>query len=66
MRVIINGDSIDLEDGTPLPALLSSKGWLGTRVAVERNGVIVRRHERDAVVLQDHDVLEVVTLVGGG
>jgi sulfur carrier protein len=37
-----------------------------TRSAVERNRTLVRRADHATTVLTDGDVLEIVTLVGGG
>jgi thiamine biosynthesis protein ThiS len=37
-----------------------------SRVAVERNGEIVKRDVYDATAVAEGDVVEVVTLVGGG
>jgi thiamine biosynthesis protein ThiS len=36
------------------------------RVAVEHNGAIVRRADRPVTRVNDGDVFEIVTLVGGG
>jgi thiamine biosynthesis protein ThiS len=66
VRITVNGDAVDVDDGIALPALLLLRGWSGDRVAVERNGKIVRRVDRAGVTLLERDVLEVVTLVGGG
>ena len=37
-----------------------------TRIAVERNGEIVPKRLYGETVLQDNDVIEVVSFVGGG
>jgi len=68
MRITINGEPRDVGDAPPpnLEQFLRTLGLPAERVAVERNGVVVRRTERPACVLADGDVLEVVTLVGGG
>ncbi len=36
------------------------------RVAVERNGEIVPKTQYDEVVIEEDDVIEVVSFVGGG
>jgi thiamine biosynthesis protein ThiS len=69
MRVTINGEVQDLAtSGDPLTVeqLLIQCGLPVDRVAVEHNGRVVRRSERPERVVVDGDVLEVVTLVGGG
>lgn len=66
MRIVVNGESVDV-DGSPCVAdLLASLGMDARRVAVERNRQLVRRAEFTATAVTDGDVLEIVTLVGGG
>jgi sulfur carrier protein len=66
MRATVNGEPMELPEDLTVSALLQHLGVRGERVAVERNGVVVRkaRHAEEKVV-QD-DVLEIVTFVGGG
>jgi thiamine biosynthesis protein ThiS len=68
MRITINGEPREVADEpTPtLDELLRALGLPAERVAVERNGAVVRRADRAGCVVVDGDVLEVVTLVGGG
>lgn len=67
MRITINGEPVVVDiDRCTLDQLLERRALPLDRVAVERNGSVVRRNDRPAVVVQDGDVLEVVTLVGGG
>ena len=66
MRAIINGDAVELPEGLTVLGLLQHLGVRGERVAVERNGVVVKRALREAERVCEGDVLEVVTFVGGG
>ena len=66
MKVRLNGRDTVAPEGATLAALLGTLGLASGRVAVERNGRVVPRGELEAVVLAEGDVLEVVTLVGGG
>mgnify|MGYP002641485845 CR=1 FL=1 len=66
MTLTINGDAHDLPDGMTVSALLAHLGLDPQRLAVERNRDLVRRATFDDVTLADGDVLEIVTLVGGG
>lgn len=66
MRAIVNGDPQELADGLTVAGLLKHLGLREGRVAVERNGAVVKRARHAEVVLADGDVLEVVTFVGGG
>ena len=69
MRLLINGENrvfSDAGDGLSLQDLLRRLELPGDRVAVERNGNLVRRPSHGQTRLTDGDVLEIVTLVGGG
>lgn len=62
----VNGQSTALEPGTSVETLLQSRGLDPARVAVERNGVIVRRADFAQTLLADGDKIEIVHFVGGG
>jgi thiamine biosynthesis protein ThiS len=65
MQVRINGEVHDVE-ATTVEALLQHLALPLERVALERNGVIVRRADRATTPVVAGDVFEIVTLVGGG
>lgn len=52
--------------GKTLLAYLETTDYDPKRIAVERNGEIVPKAQYGQTVLQDGDVLEVVSFVGGG
>jgi sulfur carrier protein len=55
--------------GDPAPAvaaLLQHLGVRGDRVAVERNGEVVKKARHGEQRVAPDDVLEIVTFVGGG
>lgn len=68
MRAFINGEPQDLPGGLTVAALLEHLGVaVGKgRVAVERNGAVVKRAQHETEPVQDGDVIEVVSFVGGG
>ncbi len=66
MEVVLNGEKRAVEDGLDLAALLEEIGAPRQAVAVERNGVVVRRAELVGERIEAGDRIEVVTLVGGG
>ena len=66
MKVSVNGEAREAPEGATLLALLEALGLVPGRVAVERNGAVVRRGTYDAVRLEEGDRLEIVQLVGGG
>ena len=66
MRATVNGESLDLPEGLTVAALLQRLGVQGDRVAVERNGEVVKKARHGEQTLAQGDVLEIVTFVGGG
>lgn len=66
MRILLNGEPRDLDEGLTVEALVRELGLRPERVAVERNRLVVRRAEWATTVLAADDVLEVLTFVGGG
>lgn len=66
MRIVVNGESREVSDGTTISALLVELDIRPAFCAVERNRELVPRGQHAECVLADADELEVVTLVGGG
>ncbi len=66
MQVTVNGESTELDTAATITGLLESFELPPQRVAVEVNENLVRRKEFDKTQLHDGDLVEIVTLVGGG
>jgi sulfur carrier protein len=66
MRATVNGVEQELPDGLTVSALLDHLGVRRERVAVERNGAVVKRARHGEEQLAPGDVLEIVSFVGGG
>lgn len=64
--MILNGKTLSLPAPTAVRDFLISRGYDPARVAVERDGEIIRRTDFDTVMLTDNDRVEVVQFVGGG
>ncbi len=64
--MICNGQAITLDAPVTLREFLTAQSYDPTRVAVERNGEVVRRADFDRIQLTDDDTLEIVRFVGGG
>ncbi|MAE65349.1 MAG: thiamine biosynthesis protein ThiS [Phycisphaeraceae bacterium] len=65
MNLTINGETRQTQAAT-VRELLSSMGIAERPVAVEVNRQIVPRRAHEQTELHDGDVIEIVTLVGGG
>lgn len=63
--VKINGTELDAA-GKTIAEYLETTDYNRSRIAVERNGEIVPKADYDSTVLNDGDVIEVVSFVGGG
>lgn len=66
MQITVNGEPRQIAEGTSVAGLLVQLDLQPRYVAVERNLEIVPRAGHSQCTLQPGDVLEVVTLVGGG
>lgn len=62
----INGVLIPLSEPLLLLELLEQQGYEHTRIAVEKNGEIIPKSAYADTLVQDGDVLEIVSFVGGG
>ncbi|MFB0957438.1 MAG: sulfur carrier protein ThiS [Clostridiaceae bacterium] len=62
----VNGISREEAAGLILSEFLEQAGFVQDRIAVERNGELVRRAEYANLVLEAGDTLEIVQFVGGG
>ncbi len=66
MKVVANGDAVDVADGATVEDLLDSLGLGGRWVLVERNGEPVPRTVLASTILAEGDRLELVRAVAGG
>ena len=66
MRVVANGDSVELADGSTVDDLLVALGLGGKWVVVERNREPVARADLATTVLAEGDRMELVRAVAGG
>ena len=66
MRITINGEQRNISGPLNLAELLGELRLEPRRVAVERNKLLVPRAKFADTPLTEGDVLEIVTLVGGG
>ena len=66
MRVIVNGESRELDVGCSVAQLLAQLRLTAGRVAVEINDEVVPRDTYPARHLADDDHVEIVHFVGGG
>ncbi len=66
MQIQVNGDSIQVQEGTTISALIDQMELGERRVAVELNLEIVPRSQHTLTVLAENDRVELVHAIGGG
>ncbi len=66
VKIVMNGESHEVETGTTVAGLISALDMQPRYLAVERNFELVPRTRHSECVLQEGDQLEIVTLAGGG
>ena len=66
MKLVVNGDAMEVDDGLTVAALVAKLGLDQGPVAVERNREVVPRAEHATTRLCDGDHVEIVHFVGGG
>ncbi|HZT58142.1 MAG TPA: sulfur carrier protein ThiS [Pyrinomonadaceae bacterium] len=66
MRITLNGEAKEIEEGTTLVALVEQLKLAPERLAIEHNFNVVRRDEWPNVELSEGDRVEIVHFVGGG
>jgi len=66
MRLTINGDRREIDEGLTLAAYLHLLNLRPQMVVVERNGGIVPRADYAQTLLAENDTLELVQMMAGG
>lgn len=66
MRLVLNGEPVELAEQSTVERLLQQLGIGRERVAVELNGDIVPKAGYETQLLSDGDKIEIVHFVGGG
>jgi thiamine biosynthesis protein ThiS len=66
MRLTINGEIKDNILAASLQGLLEELGITPGRVAVEVNMQVIKKSDYESFRLNDGDVIEIVSFVGGG
>lgn len=66
MRLILNGESREVEGPLTLDALIRQLELVPERLAVEHNREVVRRADWPRTLLAEGDRIEIIHFVGGG
>lgn len=63
--VTVNGESVNA-NGRVLADYLKEEGYRTDVIVIERNGELLPKGDYKDVILQDGDVIEIVSFMGGG
>jgi len=66
MRVQVNGEVMEVDEGVTILGLIEQKGLTPQLVVVECNREIIPRETWKEVILRENDRLEILAFVGGG
>ncbi len=66
MKITVNGDPMELKEGTTLTDLLAQVQLKPELVVVELNLNILKREAAARTLLKEGDQVEIVRIVGGG
>ena len=66
MTITVNGEPLEIADGTTLDALLETLGVRRDGTAAALNDDVVPRAQHTATALHDGDRLEIIVAVAGG
>lgn len=62
----LNGEPLNGYDNQTVQTLVTALNYDPAKIAVEKNGEIIPKSQYATSILNDNDVLEIVTFVGGG
>ena len=66
MNIIVNGDTVSIEKNTNLESFLKSNNINNKNIVIEINKKIVTKSIWKDKTLNEDDVIEIITAVGGG
>ena len=66
MKILVNGEAQEVEQGTTLAQLVEQHGLVGKRFAIKVNQEVVPRSEYSQSTVHERDRIEIVAAIGGG
>ena len=66
MKILVNGEAQEVEQGTTLAQLVEQRGLVGKRFAIEVNQEVVPRSQYSQSTVRERDRIEIVAAIGGG
>ena len=66
MKILVNGNELELPAGTTLKQLIERQGLSNKRLAAEINQQIIPKADHAQQILNEQDIVEIVHAIGGG
>ncbi|WXU00315.1 MAG: hypothetical protein Ctma_1028 [Catillopecten margaritatus gill symbiont] len=66
MIIILNGKSLEVDDGFNAHDLIVQLGYENQRIALEVNEAIIAKSKHAEFILNEGDKVEIIKAVGGG
>lgn len=66
MKIIVNGNEVNLETSRTIADFIIERKVTGTMFAIEKNMEIINKEDYDSTELNEGDKIELVGFVGGG
>jgi len=66
MKILLNGNSINIQKELTLESLVKLRGFEPSKVVVELNGDIANSAQWTTTMLTENDRIELISFVGGG
>lgn len=64
--ITLNGNELSGNEGITVEELIRRQNFVKSQIAIEINGTIISKKDYETTQVQDGDVIEVVSFVGGG
>jgi sulfur carrier protein len=66
MKILINGETRQLEESKTITALVADLGLEPKMVLIEHNGIALHRSEWTTCLLSEGDLIEILQVAAGG
>jgi len=66
MKILINGETRQLEESKTITALVADLGLEPNMVLIEHNGIALHRSEWNTCIISEGDLIEILQVAAGG
>jgi sulfur carrier protein len=66
MKILINGETRQLEESKTITALVADLGLEPKMVLIEHNGIALHRSEWTTCIISEGDLIEILQVAAGG